>query len=65
MCVFRSRGGVKCKGVTFNQGINTTFVFNSIYLYIGKFSCIEQASSVFALCRLRCQLLKFPLSSLA
>jgi hypothetical protein len=65
MCVFRSWGGVKCKGGTFNQGLNTTFVFNSIYLYIGKFSCIEQASSVFALCRLCCQLLKFPLSSLA
>jgi hypothetical protein len=28
---------------TLNQGISTTFVFNSIYFYIGKFSCIEQA----------------------
>jgi hypothetical protein len=28
---------------TFNQGISTTFVFNSIYFYISKFSCIEQA----------------------
>jgi hypothetical protein len=27
------------------KGISTTFVFNSIYFYISKFSCIEQASS--------------------
>jgi hypothetical protein len=30
---------------TFNQGISTTSVFNSIYFYINKFSCTEQASS--------------------
>jgi hypothetical protein len=30
-----------------NQGISTSFIFNSIYFYIGKFSCIEQASGFF------------------
>jgi len=45
--------------------INTTFVFNLFYFYIGKLSCIEQVSSVFAPCRLCCQLLKYPLSSIA
>ncbi len=29
---------------TRNQGISTMFIFNSIYFYIDKFSCIEQAS---------------------
>jgi hypothetical protein len=32
---------------TLNQGISTMYVFNSIYFYISKFSCIEQAYGFF------------------